>query len=157
MLSTEDILSIINMRMAVYSVGASVGAWKNIDASGASDMMTYLFPKSGKLAYYQLIMEQVKANHDMFSGGVYFLFKLPVQAEKEILDFLRSEEIDIDSYKSQASEYLAKMDTIPTDHTLTAVNIGSFSVQDLDNLLRLCASHYRYSFSNQLQSYPYFE
>lgn len=153
----NDILSIIHMRIAVYTVGTQIGAWKDIDANGASDMMSYLFPKSGQLAYFQLIMEQMRAHHNMLTGGVYYLFKMPVQVEKEILEFLRNEEVDLTSFKENASDYLKEMDTIPTDHRFTAVGIGAFSTQDIMNLLRLCSSHYRYSFEHHIESYPYFE
>lgn len=155
MLSNEDILSIVKMRMAVYAAGTETGAWKDIGASGASDMMAYLFPKSGRLAYFQLVMEQMRAHHDMFTGGVFYLFKMPVQVEKEILEFLRNEEIDINSFKDNAKEYLVEVDTIPTDHTLSIVNIGTFSLPNVSLLLRLCAAHYRYAFDNHIQSYPW--
>jgi hypothetical protein len=153
----NDIKKIIQARIAVYAVGVQNGFWKDINSAGASDMMAYLFPKSGQLAYYQLMMEQMRVAHSSLTGGVYFLFKMPVQIEKEISDYLRKEEIDLNALVSNPSEYLQSMDTIPTDHSFTAVCIGSFSVQNLDSLLRLCASHYRYSFENNIQSYPYFE
>jgi hypothetical protein len=143
--------------MAVYAAGVEASEWEDVNKAGATDMMAYLFPKSGQLAYYQLIMEQMRAHHDMFTGGVYYLFKMPVQVEKEISDFLRDETTDINTFKHNAREYLVQMDTIPTDHILSIVNIGGFSVQNLSNLLHLCASHYRHSFDNHIQSYPYFE
>ena len=31
------------------------------------------------------------------------------------------------------------------------------TLHDIDNQLRLCASHYRYAFSNNVKSFPYFE
>lgn len=156
-MTIDDINEILKMRMAVYAAGIAVGSWKDINSAGASNMMAYLFPKSGQLAYYQLIMEQMRVAHSSLTGGVYFLFKMPVQIEKEISDYLRKEEIDLNALISNPSEYLLSMDTIPTDHSFTAVCIGAFSVQNLDSLLRLCASHYRYSFENNIQSYPYFE
>ena len=137
--------------------GVKKGVWKDIDTAGASDMMTYLFPKSGQLAYYHLVMEHMRAYHNMFSGGVYYLFKMPVLIEKEIIDYLRKEKIDFDEFKNNAEEYLAELDTIPTDHSFSIVNIGNLSAQDIMNLLRLCASHYRYSFEKNVESYPYFE
>lgn len=143
--------------MAVYATGVEAGTWKNIDASGATDMMAYLFPKSGQIAYYQLKMEQMRVAHSSLTGGVYSLFKLPVQIEKEISEYLRKEDIDLNSLVTDASEYIKEMDTIPTDHSFTPINIGVFSVQNLDSLLRLCASHYKYAFENKIQSYPYFE
>lgn len=156
-MTNKDIVEILKMRMAVYAVGIQAGEWKDIDTLGASDMMDYLFPKSGKLAFYQLLMEQMRTAHDILTGGVYYLFKMPVQVEKEISEYLKKEETDIKTLVDDAEGYLASMDTIPTDHCLTPVNIGAFSMQEISNLLRLCASHYRYSFNNHLQSYPYFE
>jgi hypothetical protein len=156
-MTNTEITEILKMRVAIYAVGVKSEAWKDINSAGASDMMAYLFPKSGQLAYYQLMMEQMRVVHSSLTGGVYFLFKMPVQIEKEISDYLRKEEIDLNTLISNPSEYLQSKDTIPTDHSFTAVCIGAFSVQNLDSLLRLCASHYRYSFENNIQSYPYFE
>jgi len=156
-MSNNQILEILQMRMAVYSAGVESGLWKDMDMAGASDMMAYLFPKSGHLAYYQLLLEQMKVAHNALTGGVYYLFKLPVQVEKEISDYLRREECDIKGLVQNPKEYLKKMDSIPTDHSFSSVNIGAFSLQNIDNLLRLCASHYRYSFENNVPSYPYFE
>jgi hypothetical protein len=93
----------------------------------------------------------------MLTGGVYSLFKLPVQVEKEIVDYLRNHTFDFADISQQAEEYIAKMDTIATDHRFDIVCIGSFSANDIDNQLRLCASHYRYAFSNNVKSFPYFE
>ena len=156
-MTSNQISDILKTRIAVYAVGVQSGFWKDINSAGASDMMAYLFPKSGQLAYYQLMMEQMRVAHSSLTGGVYFLFKLPIQIEKDISDYLRKEEIDLNALISNPSEYLQSMDTIPTDHSFTAVCIGAFSVQNLDSLLRLCASHYRYFFENNIQSYPYFE
>ena len=32
------------MRYSVYKAGANAGCWADIDQSGASDMMAYIFP-----------------------------------------------------------------------------------------------------------------
>ena len=135
----EDVENILRMRVAVYQAGVNAGFWKDINAQGAADMMNYIFPKTGQMAYYQLLMEQMREEHKMLTGGVYSLFKLPVQIEKEILDFLRGHSFDA------------------TDHLLDIVCIGTFSANEIETELRLCASHYRHSFSNQIKSYPYFE
>lgn len=156
-MTSNEIIKLLKMRMAVYAAGVNACIWKDVDTAGASDMMAYLFPKSGQLAFYQLLMEQMRVAHSSITGGVYFLFKMPVQIEKEISEFLRKENVDLKALVPNSAEYLKEMDTIPTDHSLTAVNIGAFSAQNLDNLLRLCASHYRFAFENKSQSYPYFE
>ncbi len=153
----KDIENIIQMRVAVYQAGVKADFWKDINANGATAMMDYIFPKSGEMAYYNLLMEQMKVEHKMLTGGVYFLFKLPVQVEKEIVDYLRNHSLDFLNNNQNAEEYLAKMDTIATDHRFDIVCIGNFSANDIDNQMRLCASHYRYAFTNNVKSFPYFE
>lgn len=146
------------MRMAVYLAGVEAGMWKDINANGAAvEMMDYIFYKSGQMAYYNLLMEQMKVEHKMLTGGVYSLFKLPVQIEKEIIDFLRSHSFDFRDSAHEPNEYLKQMDTIATDHKFDIVCIGPFSVNEIDNQLRLCASHYIYAFANHVKSFPYFQ
>lgn len=153
----QEIENILKMRMAVYKAGVNCGFWKDINANGAEAMMDYIFPKSGQMAYFNLLMEQMRVEHKMLTGGVYSLFKLPVQVEKEIVDYLRNNAFDFLNIGQKPSDYLEQMDTIATDHRFDVVCIGSFSVNDIDNLLRLCASHYRYAFTNHVKSFPYFE
>lgn len=153
----EEIEKILKMRVAVYQAGVEAEFWKDINANGATAMMDYIFSKSGQMAYYNLLMEQMKVEHKMLTGGVYSLFKLPVQVEKEIVDYLRNHTFDFLNIGQAPNEYLQQMDTIATDHRFDVVCIGSFSANDIDNQLRLCASHYRYAFNNNVKSFPYFE
>lgn len=143
--------------MGVYKVGVKVGFWSDIDQAGASDMMNYLFPRSGQIAYYNLIVEFMRKEHNMFSGGVYSLFKMPVQAEKEVLDYLKKENIDWTHLADDGDEYLKTMDTIITNHGFITINIGAYSPNEIDTILRLCASHYRYAFQNNVKSFPFFD
>lgn len=146
------------MRMSVYKAGIKAGFWSDIDQAGASDMMNYLFPRSGQMAYYNLILEFMRKEHKMFSGGVYSLFKMPFQAEKEVLDYLKKENIDRTFLADdEDDDYLKSMDTIVTNHGFLPVNIGVFSPNEIDTILRLCASHYRYSFQNNVKSFPFFD
>ena len=153
----EEIENILKMRVAVYQAGVKSDFWRDINANGATAMMDYIFPKSGQMAYYNLLMEQMKVEHKMLTGGVYSLFKLPIQVEKEIVDYLRSHSFDFLNIGQDADAYLEQMDTIATDHRFDVVCIGSFSANDIDTHLRLCASHYRYAFANNVKSFPYFE
>ena len=135
----EEIENILKMRVAVYQAGVKADFWKDINANGATAMMDYIFPKSGQMAYYNLLMEQMKVEHKMLTGGVYSLFKLPVQVEKEIVDYLRNHSFDFLNIGQDADAY------------------RSILTNDIDNQLRLCASHYRYAFTNHVKSFPYFE
>lgn len=156
-MTQQDITDILRMRMAVYQAGINAGFWSELNQAGASDMMNYLFPKSGSIAYYNLILSYMRKMHNTINGSVYFLFKLPVQIEKEIMDYMKKSAINISTLIENADDYLEKMDTIVTDHGLglAIVNIGPFRADDIDNMLRLCASHYRYAFLNHNQTYPY--
>ena len=156
-MTEQNIHDIVKMRMAVYRAGVLVGFWNDIDQNGASEMMNYIFPKSGNIAYYNLVMEFMRKAHDVFSGSVFYLYKLPAQVEKMIIDYLKKEKQDVADLGNDADAYLQSMDTIVTDHCFTTVNIGSYRQDELDNLLRLCASHYRYSFQENVKSFPYMQ
>lgn len=156
-MTQQNIEDILKMRMAVYRAGVNAGCWTDMENAGASAMMNYIFPKSGQIAYYNLILEQMRKEHSMFTGGVFFLYKMPVQIEKDIIEYLRKGNIDLLSIGLDYENYLSSMDTIITDHGFTYVNVGTFKSNEINNLLRLCASHYRYSFQNNVHSYPYFD
>ena len=155
-MTRQNIEEILKMRYSVYKAGANAGCWADIDQSGASDMMAYIFPKSGGIAYYNLVLELMRKEHNMFTGGVYSLFKMPVQVEKEIIEYLKKGEFGFSNVVDDCCAYLESMDTIVTDHCFTSVNIGDFNANEIDIILRLCASHYRYAFQNKVNSYPYF-
>ena len=156
-MTSENIEDILKMRMAVYKAGVNAGLWPDLDAQGASAMMDYLFPKSGHIAFYNIILEQMRKEHSMFMGGTYSLFKMPVQVEKEIMDYLKKNP-DISRWSVPDPEaYISNLNTIVTDHSIISVNIGSFSIGELDNILRLCAAHYSYAFQTKTKSFPFFE
>lgn len=59
-MTRQNIEEILKMRYSVYKAGANAGCWADIDQSGASDMMAYIFPKSGGIAYYNLVLELMR-------------------------------------------------------------------------------------------------
>lgn len=157
-MTQQDIKSILKMRMAVYRAGIKAGCWIDLNSSGASDMMAYIFPKTGMIAYYNLILELMRKEHSMFLGGVYSLFKMPVQVEKELVEYIKTDNSCVELIDDDnCDDYLESMDTVITDHCLSDVNIGTFNVNNVGVLLRLCASHYRYAFQNNVKSFPFFE
>lgn len=156
-MTQQDIENILKMRMAVYQAGVNAGCWTDIEQAGASAMMEYIFPKSGQIAYYNLVLEQMRKEHSMLTGGMYFLYKMPVQVEKEVIEYLCKSEKNLSSIINDVDGYLSSMDTIVTDHSFTTVCVGVFNSNEIDNILRLCASHYIYAFSNNVHSYPYFD
>ena len=106
-MTEQNIYDIIKMRMVVYKAGVKAGFWEGVDQSGASEMMNYIFPKSGSIAYYNLVMELMRKAHGMFLGGVFYLFKLPAQVERMIMDYLKKEKMDVASLGDDADAYPA--------------------------------------------------
>lgn len=154
----NELLELLRTRIAVYKAGVASGIWDDINALGAKDMMVYIFPKSGIIAYYNLILEYMRKKHEDLPEGVFNLFKMPVQAEKELMDYLKKHrDMELESLVANPRDYLNQRDTILTDHSNSPVRIGSTRETSVDDLLRLCASHYCYLFDNHVESFPYFD
>ena len=152
-MTKTEIENILKMRFAVYKAGIKSGFWKDLSNNGGIEMMEYIFPKSGYIAFYNLILELMRKEHSEIRGGSYTLFKMPIMIEKEIMDYLKNEKINFDNLVENEQSYLESQDTIVTAHGFSNINIGSFATTGIDNLLKLCASHYLYSFKNNVKTY----
>ena len=49
------------------------------------------------------------------------------------MEYLKKNSINLLESGQAPEGYLQSMDTIPTDHCFTTVNIGSFSLSDIDS------------------------
>lgn len=154
-MTTEEIIEILNTRVAVYKLGVSNRLWNDLDASGAKELTGYLFPKSGHVAYYNLLLEFMRKEHKDIQGEVYHLYKLPVQHEKEIIDYLKKNNVDITKLIDSADAYLHERDTVLSDISLIPTSIGSLRHESIDTILRLFAKQYLYSIERKLTAYPY--
>ena len=157
-MDTETINNIVKLRLAVYLLGAEHGLWKSLEENGAREMMDYIFPKTGKIAYYYLVVETVKANHkDYVPAGEYSLFKFPVQYESEILSYLKSKAPkDIWDIPEDRISYLKSLCSVDCQTVISPVNLGSLKETGVDTILSMCAFHYLNIFRQGTQSYPYF-
>lgn len=156
-MTNEEIINILKTRIAVYKAGVKAGLWSDINTDEAKSLMDYIFPKSGFIALYNLMLEFMRREHKDLTGAVFFLFKLPVQQEKEVMDYLKRTPTDMSQLIDNPMEYLRDRDTIVTDHSMSYVRIGSLKDTSIDNILRLCASHYLFSVTNGIKTYPYFD
>ena len=157
-MDVEVILKLVKLRLVVYEQGIQSGLWKSLEENGAQEMLDYIFPKTGKIAFYNLMLETVKAAHKVFiPSGEYYLFKLPVQYEAEILTFLKNHVAeDIWSIPEDKITYLKKVATVDCQPVLNPVNLGSIKDAGLENIMSLCAFHYLNIFQDGTNSYPYF-
>ena len=157
-MDVEIILKLVKLRFVVYEQGAQCGLWKSLEENGAKEMLDYIFPKTGKIAFYNLMLETVTAAHkDYIPTGEYGLFKLPVQYEAEILGYLKSYiGEDIWTIPEDRVAYLQKMATVDCQSVLNPVNLGSLKDAGLENIMSLCAFHYLNIFQEGTNSYPYF-
>lgn len=156
-MATDEIKDILKTRIAVYKAGVNCGMWSAINESETKGLADYLFPKTGRIAFYSLLMAYMAKIHSDIQGEVYHLYKLPVQIEKEVLDYLKKNPTDITMLVDDADAYLKERDTIISDCNIIPTSVGSLRDNSLDNILRLFAKQYRYSFERKLNAYPFCE
>lgn len=153
------IKNLVKARLAVYTLGVEHNLWKSLEDNGAKEMLDYIFPKTGKIAFYNLVVETAKAAHkDYVPVGEYSLFKLPTQYEEEILSYLKANPDD-DSLmpEDNPKEYLETLSTVTCSPSLAPVFIGAIKDSGIETILKITAFHYLSIFNDNTNSYPYFE
>lgn len=153
------IKKIVKLRLIIYQLGVEHILWKSLEDNGAREMLDYIFPKTGKIAYYNLVVETAKAAHkDYVPVGEYSLYKLPVQFEEEILSFLKSNPDDESlAPKENPIQYLESLSTVTCSPSLAPVFIGAIKDSGIETILKIAAFHYLSIFNDNTNSYPYFE
>ena len=154
----NTIKKLVKLRLVVYNLGVEHNLWKSLEDNGAQEMLDYIFPKTGKIAYYNLVVETVKAAHkDYVPVGEYSLFKLPVQYESEILNFIKGQATDdLWEIPEDKTAYLKGLCTVDCQPVLNPVNLGSLKDTGVDSIIAMCAFHYLNIFRQGTLSYPYF-
>ena len=155
----KQIQLILKLRLAVYGLGVEKGLWHSLEYTGAKEMMKYIFPKTGNIAFYNLVIESMKNSHAEFiPSGEYSIFKLPVQFEEEILSYLKANPDD-DSLtpEDNPKEYLESLSTVTCSPSLGPIFIGAIKDSGIETILRIAAFHYLSIFNDNTNSYPYFE
>jgi hypothetical protein len=152
------LLNIIKLRIAVYFQGCNANQWKSIESNDASTLLEYIFPKTGRLAYYNLILEQMRTLHrEYIPAGQYFLFNMPVQFEEKMLNFLKNHpEHTMKSLVADPEAFISSWTTVACDNILSPVNVGAIKDTDMELLLRVVAVYYKAAFENHSYCYPYF-
>ena len=157
-MNENTILNIIKLRFAVYYQGCKANQWKSIEENCASTLLEYIFPKTGRLAYYNLVLEQMRTFHREFiPSGQYFLFNMPVQLEEQMLNYLKNHpELTVETLSNETEGFLDSWATVVCDSSLSPVNIGAIKDSDMELLLRVIAVYYKAAFENHSYCYPYF-
>lgn len=155
-MTEQDIIDIISLRWAVYKLGVKGNRWSDLTASSASEYMDFLFPHTGHMAYYNLMIEIAKGKHkDVLPKGVYCLYKLPEQIEEQVMDYMKKSSSDLSTQDAMA--VVNDLATIQAGSSTTVVNIGRIDDIGLHDALRLIAYYYKLAFENDNECYPYFE
>lgn len=157
-MTEQQIRDTLALRYAVYKAGADKGFWQDIDNNSAKDVMTYLFPRTGNIAYYHLILETCKGKQQAYNN-IFNLFKFPARIEEELLNFLKNNlNFDIQEYVGTPSEYIDKKATVTVQDSEEPVNIGRLSnFDDFNTFLAVLASVYRNTFRLGVNHFPYFD
>lgn len=157
-MNDQVLLNIIKLRFAVYYQGCMANQWKSIESNDASTLLEYIFPKTGRLAYYNLVLEQMRTFHrEYIPSGQFFLFNMPVQFEEQMLNYLKNHpDLTPGTIVDDAETILASWATVACDNSLSPVNIGAIKDTDMELLLRVMAVYYKAAFENHYSCYPYF-
>lgn len=158
-MEAKTIKELVKLRLVVYNLGVEHNLWKSLEVNGAKEMLDYIFPKTGKIAFYNLVVETVKTAHkDYVPVGEYSLFKLPTQYEEEILSYLKANPDD-ESFapEDNSIQYLETLSTITCSPSLEPVFIGAIKDSGIETILKIAAFHYLSIFNDNTNSYPYFE
>lgn len=156
-MNTQEINSIVNLRIAVYQEGCKAGLWPSLEENSALDYMKWLYPRTSGMAYYHLMSRIVEQHHNKeIPQDRYHLFKLPIQLEEEIDDYLKKVE---DFYpimdNEQTMEYISSLVTVVCDTSLSTVDIGKLA-DDLNHKVNVMAFHYYNVFTKNYPCFPYF-
>lgn len=158
-MEANTIKKLVKTRLVVYKLGVEHSLWKSLEDNGAQEMLDYIFPKTGKIAYYNLVVETVKAAHkDFVPVGEYSLFKLPTQYEEEILSYLKANSNDESlAPEDNSIHFLEDLSTVTCSPSLGPVFIGAIKDSGIETILKVAAFHYLGIFNDNTNSYPYFE
>ncbi len=158
-MEVSTIKNLVSLRLVVYNLGVEHNLWKSLEDNGAQEMLDYIFPKTGKIAYYNLVVETVKAAHKNYVPvGEYCLFKLPTQFEEEILSYLKANPTDFAlTPQGDPILYLKDVATITCSPSFGPVFIGAIKDSGIETILKVAAFHYLNIFNDNTNSYPYFE
>lgn len=153
------ICDILNLRWAVYKLGAAQGAWHLLSDEDVKGFMDFLFPKSKNIAYYNMMRNIVLCSDVIKSLPLnsYNLFKFPEQIEESLLDYQKKHlHKDFASTHESPQEVLNRLATIVTDRSIISASIGSLDEIGLNNVIGILAYKYKDSFSNNLIINPFF-
>lgn len=155
-----QIKNIIDLRWAVYRLGASYGRWEALSDDDVKGFMEFLFPKSKNLAAYNLMRNIVMSSESIKSipAGCYNLFKFPEQIEEEILNYQKKNlDIDFSVAEEYAESVLDSLATVVSDSDLFSSSIGTLDENGLDNTIAILAYRYRASLKHNTDNNPYFQ
>lgn len=155
-MTKQDITDLISLRWAIYYLGVKNHRWNDLAANSAKEYMDFLFPHTGQVAYYNLMLEIVRGKHnEWLPKGVYGLFRMPEQIEEKVMDYLKTSLPDFS--EKDAIVTVNGLATIQGGDSTTVVNIGRIDDIGLHDIIRLMAYYYRIVFENNVECYPYFE
>ena len=132
-MNNSDIINLLKLRFAVYKAGCDKGLWPCLEDNAAKEYMTYLFPKSSNLAFYNLMINIVQKTHEKFiPKEMYSLFKCPIQVEEEVYAYLKKHQHEGIDLGMKPLDFIQSMATIVCDPVLDVVYIGRMT-DNIDN------------------------
>lgn len=133
----------------------------NFLSSSSTAYLTPTYPRTILLAQYHGVSEAALAVHDRFIGtGInYHLYRLPDSIEREVASAVQ----ELSSGKSLRSTLSSQETALNRLAELASqeqakdgpVDIGSFSDEDLERLIKSSAGYYSNAFTQGIKCYPF--
>lgn len=155
-----DIQNILKLRWSVYLFGADEGLWPKLNREDVEGFMEFLFPKSKKIAEYNLMINVVRNSKSIkeLPPESYNLFKFPEQIEEKILNYLKETVSKEDIIKEHSPiEVITSLAAIATEPIMMSASVGNLDNIGIENIIHILADKYKYSLTNHNGSHPYFE
>ena len=156
-MNTDTLKNLLELRLAVYQVGAQKGMWTDLSSNAAGDYLKIVFPKTDSWAYYNLILHIVQSKHaEKLPSEFYNLYRCPSQIEEELTAFVKK------NYKQGLPVFddpmavINCLNTTACDGSFGNIYIGQMK-EDIDALLSVIAFHYVNLFTTGIETIPYFD
>ena len=144
------------IRVAVGLLGEKHHWWKTkfYDTNGQS-FFDYIFPKSNS-AFQICACDAIQNHLDHKVGANYYhLFRLPIQFENSINNYIRSEALDIKNEEDAKTILQQISESMSVSKSPGPKNIGSIDQIGDGSTAKVFAAEYLAAFQNSYETYPY--
>ena len=150
------IKDLTGIRVAVGILGEKYHWWNtNFFDKNSQSFFDYIFPKSGS-AFQICACDAIQHHLDNKVGANYYhLFRLPIQFENSINNYIRSEALDIKNEEDAKTILQQISESMSVSKAPGPKNIGSIDQLEDASTAKVFAAEYLAAFQNSYETFPY--